>query len=416
MSEDNDYASSLMPRLSIVIELINVLDVQIFRPVKTSLRALSHRWTSENPGKTLTKFSMIREVARPAFEAALSRTETIRKGFQVTGIYPFNPSAGNRDKLKAGNIFQSSSTSTSTQSKTVVADPVFLDDSDGLQQTLQLGSDDVVQHVPHGLAPGGQSTTGTPELLAEIVTSSAQEIPPLYSVLLASAPINSPADTVAPTEGNLPEFTTLKAETLEERIQKLKRFEIVLLTPTQIGEFERNFQAGARFEFSNYLWKSWLQIKLATIGSEKEAFDDFLQSKIPQNIPKRITTRKVNQPVGPDRIDPNSASYIEIFKKRQEDENLKEEKKKETAQKKLEREVVKKIKKEKASEKEKAKEPVKKRDEKEEAKEPVKRRAEKEKATEPVKKRGRPRKVAEDTPPEESLAEIFSKLRKKRKS
>ena len=47
------------------------------------------------------------------------------------------------------------------------------------------------------------------------------------------------------------------------------------------------------------------------------------------------------------------------------------------------------------------------------AKEPVKKRAEKEKATEPVKKRGRPRKVAEDTPPEESLAEIFSKLRKK---
>ena len=203
---------------------------------------------------------------------------------------------------------------------------------------------------------------------------------------------------------------------MEERIQKLQRFELVLLTPIQIGDFERNFKAGVRFEFSNYLWKSWLQIKLATIGSEKEAFDDFLQSKIPQNIPKRITTRKVNQPVGPDRIDPNSASYIEIFKKRQEDENLKEEKKKETAQKKLEREVVKKIKKEKVSEKEKAKEPVKKRDEKEEAKEPVKRRAEKEKATEPVKKRGRPRKVAEDTPPEESLAEIFSKLRKKRKS
>ena len=50
------------------------------------------------------------------------------------------------------------------------------------------------------------------------------------------------------------------------------------------------------------------------------------------------------------------------------------------------------------------------------AKEPLKKRAEKEKATEPVKKRGRPRKVAEDTPPEESLAEIFSKLRKKRKS
>lgn len=76
MSEDNDDASSLMPRLSIVIELINVLDVQIFRPVKTSLRALSHRWTSENPGKNLTKFSMIREVARPAFTHSTHLLET----------------------------------------------------------------------------------------------------------------------------------------------------------------------------------------------------------------------------------------------------------------------------------------------------------------------------------------------------
>ena len=287
----------------------------------------------------------------------------------------------------------------------------------------------MVQHVPCGLgptlpAPGGQSTTKTPELLAEIVTSPAQEIPPPNSVLLASAPTNSLADaeieisqeadssdvqndvpppTVAPTEANHPEFTTLRAETLEERIQKLQRFELVMLTPIQIGEFERNFKAGVRFEFSNYLWKSWLQIKLATIGSEKEAFNDFLQAKIPKNIPKRITTRKVNQPVGPDRIDPSSASYIEIFKKRQEDENLKEEKKKETAQKRQEREVLKKMKKEKVEGKEKAKESV-------------KERAEKEKATEPVKKRGRPRKVVEDTPPEESLAEVFSKLRKKRKS
>ena len=48
-------------------------------------------------------------------------------------------------------------------------------------------------------------------------------------------------------------------------------------------------------------------------------------------------------------------------------------------------------------------------------KETREKREEKEKATEPVKKRGRPRKVAEDTPPEESLAEVFSKLRKKRK-
>ena len=178
---------------------------QIFRPVKTSLRALVHCWTSNNPGKNLTKFSMISDVARPAFEAALSRPETIRKGFQVTGIFPFNPSAANRDKLKAGSIIQSSSTSTSTQSKTVVADPIPLDDSDDLRQDLvyhdnQTSRGHIVHHVPHGLGltlppPGGQSTTETAELLAEIVNSPILDIPPPNLFLLASAPSNSPADT-----------------------------------------------------------------------------------------------------------------------------------------------------------------------------------------------------------------------------
>ena len=42
----------------------------------------------------------------PAFEATLSRKETIRKGFEMTGIFPFNPEAANRKKLIPGTIFQ----------------------------------------------------------------------------------------------------------------------------------------------------------------------------------------------------------------------------------------------------------------------------------------------------------------------
>ena len=58
----------------------------------------------------------------------------------------------------------------------------------------------IVHHVPPGLgltlpSPGGQSTTETAELLAEIVNSPILEIPPPNSFLLASAPSNSPADT-----------------------------------------------------------------------------------------------------------------------------------------------------------------------------------------------------------------------------
>ena len=53
--------------------------------------------------------------------AALSRTETIKKGFQMTGIW-----TANRDKLRAGNIFKSSSTSTqsTTEAPEVLAEIV----------------------------------------------------------------------------------------------------------------------------------------------------------------------------------------------------------------------------------------------------------------------------------------------------
>ena len=352
---------------------------------------------------------MIRDVARPAFEAALSRKETIKKGFEMTGLCPFNPSAANRDKLKAGNIFQSSSGST-------------------------------------------QSTPEAVEMLAEIVTSPVPDIPPTNSVLLASTKSNSPApaeveieiyqeetpapsgvevdssdvETVLPptlstTEGNPdqsvlsvtpPEFTTLPAMTLEDRIHKLERFQLVMLEPKQTAEFEKHFKAGVRFESSNFLWLSWLPLKLSTLRSEKEVFDEFLRAKIPNNIPKRVTTRRVNQPVGPDRIDPTSDAYMELFKKRQEDEKVKEEKKKENAQKRQEREILKNMKKEKVEQKRTAKEKV----TEPEKKDVEEKRTAKEKVKEPAKKRGRPRKVAEENPPEESLEEVFSKLRKKRKS
>ena len=187
---------------------------------------------------------------------------------------------------------------------------------------------------------------------------------------------------------NAPEFTTLKSETLEERLQKLQRFQVVMLEPRQIAEFESNFQAGVRFECSHFLWLSWLHVKMATIVSEKEAVETFLQDKIPKNIPKRVTTRKVNRPAGPDRIDPSSSAYLDIFRKRQEEEKINEEKKKENTRKKQEREILKNLKTEKA----------------------IEEKAEKE----PVRKRGRPKKVTKDDTPEESLEEVFSKLRKKR--
>ena len=49
---------------------------------------------------------MISEVARPAFESAFSRRETTIKVFQMSGIFPFNLEAPDKNKLKPGEIFK----------------------------------------------------------------------------------------------------------------------------------------------------------------------------------------------------------------------------------------------------------------------------------------------------------------------
>ena len=67
---------------------------------------LIHRWHSNNPGGKLTKTTVISEVARPAFESALSRRETTIKAFEMSGIFPFNPEAPDKNKLKPGEIFK----------------------------------------------------------------------------------------------------------------------------------------------------------------------------------------------------------------------------------------------------------------------------------------------------------------------
>ena len=82
------------------------LDVNIFSPVKSKIRAKNHKWHSEHPGKPLNKRTLISEVVRPAFEEVLKRKETVTNAFRMTGLYPFNPLAANRSKLKPGESYQ----------------------------------------------------------------------------------------------------------------------------------------------------------------------------------------------------------------------------------------------------------------------------------------------------------------------
>ena len=167
-----------------------------------------------------------------------------------------------------------------------------------------------------------------------------------------------------------------------------------MLEPEQTAHFEDLFEKGHRLELYNYLWLSWLPLKLVAIGLEQEAFDLTLQDKLPNNLAKRTTKRKVKQPMGSARIDPQSQEYKEIFRETKEAEEKKKEMKNKTN-------VLKNIKKEKIAEQKKGR-----KRECDDAQDPPSA------VPPPAKKRGRPKKsLAEDTS-EQSLADVFTKKKR----
>ena len=66
------------------------------------------------------------------------------------------------------------------------------------------------------------------------------------------------------------------------------------------------------------LYRAWLTLKFAASGTESEAIDRLLSSKIAKNVPKRKTERKEVQPSGPARHDPSSPECVAILTEQQE--------------------------------------------------------------------------------------------------
>ena len=87
---------------------------------------------------------------------------------------------------------------------------------------------------------------------------------------------------------------SFREDSLLVKRQKLERYQLFMLEPEQTAHFEDLFEKGHRFELNNYLWLSWLPLKLAAIGSEQEAFDLTLQDKLPKNLANMLgfTPRK----------------------------------------------------------------------------------------------------------------------------
>ena len=78
-------------------------------------------------------------------------------------------------------------------------------------------------------------------------------------------------------------LSTLPSFTLDDRNDQLEKFEVVLLKKTQVKEFEEMFHKKEFLTVKDPLYRAWLTLKFAASGTESEAIDRLLSSKIAKN-------------------------------------------------------------------------------------------------------------------------------------
>ena len=106
-------------------------------------------------------------------------------------------------------------------------------------------------------------------------SSQSSEVLPTLPTLPQTSQSGSENDAFSPPE---PEV-----KSLEERRDDLQRFQWSSLNGNRkvINLYEELF-ARQRFDYKDFLFQSWLVLKHAAVGSEDEAFDQILKSRLPQ--------------------------------------------------------------------------------------------------------------------------------------
>ena len=118
----------------------------------------------------------------------------------------------------------------------------------------------------------------------------------------------------------------LKDLDLNEWIDELHKFEIVFLQKSQLIKFEEAFKK-KKFGYNHTKFQCWLRLKFASVGTESQAIDHLLSSKLASNVPKRKVKRIQNVPVGSARYDITSEEWKKILNEKKVDSVLKSAKK-----------------------------------------------------------------------------------------
>ena len=73
-----------------------------------------------------------------------------------------------------------------------------------------------------------------------------------------------------------------------------------------------------KVRLSSYRFLSWLILKLQAVGTEEEALERILSSRIPHNVPKKKTNRKQDLPDGGPRYGPQTAEFYASMVRKEE--------------------------------------------------------------------------------------------------
>ena len=96
-------------------------------------------------------------------------------------------------------------------------------------------------------------------------------------------------------------------------LSRLKTFEFSMLSCEEHQkEFEDLFSKGL-YDIDDALYKAWLHLKRDANGTEEEAFRSCLEERTPRDIPKSIRKRRRVEPEGPDKYDPLSQAWTDIY-------------------------------------------------------------------------------------------------------
>jgi hypothetical protein len=152
--------------------------------------------------------------------------------------------------------------------------------------------------------PVSPSTSSTPLDVSSVNNSSST---PTSSSAISQNVQNQPGSD---------SFKSIPDISLAERKNHLLKFEVLLLNPEQVEEFNLKFSTGL-VGSAEPLYQAWFQLKLSTQPTESEAVLQVLSSHTASNVPKRQRKRNVVVPDGPSRYDPSSPQWVQILEERE---------------------------------------------------------------------------------------------------